>query len=497
LSTLILGSDAEFESVRTLLDSSTYTEAEICRRFGIETLERFEEEIDRPQVMPAEDRTGLVVRLFIEGQYVELAKLAQCIDDDTVQAMANLGLIERDPGDSERVAATVALYPSAGVYVVSDRWNRPDRAPFNPGADVVYPAIVSSAQRFLNLMPRMSCARFLDLCSGTAVAGMSAADGFAEHAWAFDIAPRSTLFGEFNQRLNGIPNLTVATGDLYEPAGDRTFDRIVAHPPYVPVLRPKWIYHDGGEDGEQIVRRVIAGIPRYLEPGGLFYMLSMGSDRGGAPYEQRVREWLGEAQGEFDVAAFPVRVLDPEDFAVRAVIKSEKAAEDVRRFKQLFRSLDVCSMVYAVLLVQRRAEARRVFTIRRQLGTGSGQREILKSLEWETQMSMPGAVEQLMGARLRANPGAELRIVHRLVEGGWQPGEHVLLSSCPFSMEARTDAWVPYLLGIADGSRSLSEYMRELQQAEAIGPDAPPDEFARAVAVLVSGGFLSLEGQPS
>src|ERR1700688_2432957 len=102
-------------------------------------------------------------------------------------------------------------------------------------------------------------------------------------------------------RLNRILNRTAAEGALYEPAGDLTFDRIVAHPPYVPVYRPQLIFDSGGQDGEQIVRRIIEGLPRYLRPGGQFFALTMGTDRERL-FERRLRDWLGEAEGEFDVA---------------------------------------------------------------------------------------------------------------------------------------------------------------------------------------------------
>jgi methylase of polypeptide subunit release factors len=73
---------------------------------------------------------------------------------------------------------------------------------------------------------------------GTGIAALVAAQKDAAHAWAFDITARATHFAEFNRRLNAIPNVTAAEGDLYAPAGGQTFDRIVAHPPYLPVYRP-------------------------------------------------------------------------------------------------------------------------------------------------------------------------------------------------------------------------------------------------------------------
>jgi hypothetical protein len=224
----------------------------------------------------------------------------------------------------------------------------------------------------------------------------------------------------------------------------------------------------------------------------MFYMLAMGSDRD-LPYERRVREWLGEFAGDFDVAVFPIRLLDPEDFAVRSALKSPTATDDVREFKRLFGNIGVRSMVYAALFVQRRSEPRPVFTVRRQTGTQTGRAEMMAMLELETSLMKPGGIEHLLDSRLKANAGAELRVVHKLGEDGWEVTEHMLQSKYPFSMEARTDPWAPYLMAICDGTRTLGQYLEELKQAQAVAPDAPPEEFARAVAVLVSGGFLSVE----
>jgi len=330
----------------------------------------------------------------------------------------------------------------------------------------------------------------LDLCSGTAFAALRGAKEFAGHAWAFDIAERSTLFGEFNRRMNGLENVTVATGDLYAPAGGRRFDRIVAHPPYVPVLRPKWIYHDGGQDGEQIIRRAVEGVAYHLEPGGLFYLLAMASDRADAPYERRVREWLGGNEKEFDIAVFAVRSLDPEEFAVRAVVNSENASSDVREFKRLFRSLGVQDMIYAVLLIQRRAEDRPVFTVRRQNGPGTTVEHVMAALSWETSITQQTGLDRLMRSRLRANRDAEMRVRHQLTDEGWQVAEYMLRTTYPFSMDAKTDPWAPYLMAQCDGKKTTAEYFEDLKAQEVIPADAAPEEFARAVAVLVSGGFL-------
>jgi methylase of polypeptide subunit release factors len=472
------------------LEQAGYTEAEVCRRLGIGTLDRFEEQEDREQVTAWDaDACGVLIRLFVEGRYVDLGILNEKLGEDCVQALAAMRLLEHEPADERQIASIGALYPTAGVWILSDRWNRPDRSPMHPGADVVYAAIVSTAQRFLRMMPRRQCSRFLDLCSGTAVAALRAARQYAEHAWAFDIADRSTLFGQFNARLNGLNNVTCATGNLYEPAAGARFDYIVAHPPYVPVLRPKWIYHDGGEDGEQIMRQVVEGLPQHLEPGGLFYMLVTGSDRE-QPFEQRLRSWLGTSAPDFDIALFPYRVFDPEDFIQRVVVKSRTPVEDAKQFRKIFRSLNLQSMVYGAILMQRHAEPREPFTVRRQLVSDSGPAAMMWLMDWETKTHAEGGQDFVLRSKLRANPAVEMRVTHKLSEEGWTVTSYQLISGQPFSMEAAIDPWAAHLLGAADGTLTTDHLFTALQQHGIFAPETSRAEFARAVSYLVSGGFL-------
>jgi hypothetical protein len=118
---------------------------------------------------------------------------------------------------------------------------------------------------------------------------------------------------------------------------------------------------------------------------------------------------------------------------------------------------------------------------------------MLSLIEWHTTMQSRDAPERILRMRIDSNAGAELRVIHHLSSDGWEPAEHVLLASTPFSMEARTDPWAPYLVGIVDGSKTVAEYLTALKEAGAVAPDADPAEFVQAVSILVSGGFLSVE----
>jgi SAM-dependent methyltransferase len=490
-----IGSPEQFAKVRELLDSKDYSETALCRRLGIESLLKFEVAADTIKAEGWDtDAQGLLVRLFVENRYVPVALAVEFFGEDAVQTLADLGLIERNPANEDEICATVSLYSTAGVYVISDRWNHPDRTPFKPPEDVVYPAIVSNAQYFLRFLPRTPCRNLLDIGTGSGVAALTGAKHFAERATGIDIAQRSCLFAEFNRQLNGLDNVTIAHGDLYEPVAGQQFDRIVAHPPYVPVFRHRYIYRDGGPDGEQIVRRVVEGLPAHLAPGGMFYLMALVSDREQELFEQRVRRWLGDAHSDFDVANFPLNSVEPDEYAARAAVHTEKPSEDLKSFQKLFRELKVTSMIYVVLLVQRKAEPRDAFTVRRQGQTNTPISSLLWLLDFETSVRQSGGIERLLDKRVAANPEVSFRVTHKLAGEGWAVDNYVLQTGQPFSMEARTDPWAAHLLATAGtGTHTLREVVDFLKQQEVLPAQLAPEEFAQAVAVLISGGFLRVE----
>lgn len=487
-----IGTDEQFAALRAYLISQSYNEETFCRRYGLTRMSAFEEVPDREQLEPWEKSPiGVLLRLFIETRFVPETLAREVLGADALDLLETLGLVHGNADNEEEVWAPVSLVHYGGVWAVCDSWHRPDRAVLAP-RDPVYAPIVSNAHRFLDLMPKTKCERLLELCSGTAFAAIHAAANFAGEVYAFDISPRSTHFAEFNRRLNGVDNVVVKEGDLYEPAKGAKFDRIIAHPPYVPVLRPKWIFHDGGSDGELIVRRVIAEAPRHLAPGGTLYMLAMGSDRG-KPFEHRIREWLGEAHTEFDVGVFPIRLLSPEDFAERATAGSQTHSADVYQFRDLFKELKVESLVYSVVLVQRKTDDRPAFTVRRQFGPRTSGSELEWAMEWESLAASPGGAARILASIPRANPETELRVLHSIGDEGWEVKQHMLVTPYPFWMEARTDPWAPHLIATCDGKMNALEIFAELKAAGVLPETAPDEEFARAIAILVSGGFIFLD----
>ncbi len=489
---LRFGSEAEFAALRTALEGAEFTESSLCGRLGLERVSQYRLDGARHLEHPPEDTVGLLIWLLLEGGAVPRAAAGQI----PLRELEALGVVTPHPSNSDAAIARVMLYPMHGLYAASDRPRPAEGANLErPPDDFVYPAIVANTDLFLNLLPSTPCDACLDLCSGTGIAAMTAARAGARHAWAFDVTERSTQFAEFNRRLNAIPNVTAAQGDLYEPARlddtkDQTFDRIVAHPPYVPVYRPQLIFDSGGQDGEQIVRRIVEGLPRYLRPGGRFYALTLGTDRD-RPFERRLRDWLGPAESEFDVAFAVRRELTPREYAAEAVIRNRGRVEDIQAWRDLFERQGIEGMSYGFLTIQRRDRPRGVFTVRRQAGARTGPAEHAWMMDWETSVALGNAAD-LLHARPRASREASLHVEQRLTPEGWQAQAFRLEIDHPFRMEVRAQAWTAHLLAIADGSLTGAELLDKLKAGGALHPETPPDEYARMLALLVSGGFLKV-----
>ena len=500
-----------FAFFRDFLRRSEFNEPSICRRAGVAGLNEFLSN-DRSAVTPSGELDGLsaLVRLFLVGEPLGAEALEPVFPAGALDAMKALGLLIQDPADcaplaplpsrekgkgvgrAARMFASVALYPVGKLFIVSDRWTTP-KGEILVSEDFVFPALTANSSQFIATLPWDPCENFLELCSGTGVAALAAA-GRADHAWAVDITERSTDMAEFNRLLNGLQNVTAIQGDLYECLGDLTFDRIVAHPPYMPVLNATQAFYDGGVDGELVTRRIVMGLPQRLRPGGRFYCLAQGSDRDGAPFEQRVRAWLGEKEGEFDVLVIVRATQATADAAMQYAVKSKGGGQAAKQMRKALGELGIQRMAYGWMIIQRREGARPVFTVRRSIGSHSGKNEIAWLLKWEGASAKPEFINFLAEARPVAVPSVELHTIHRMKEGDLLPEEFSLQLKYPFSVDLRVQPWMGFMLPQCDGNLTVRQLLEFCKQHNFVQADTPLAEFAKLVMVFIANGFLEVEG---
>jgi SAM-dependent methyltransferase len=489
------GMSADLAQLRSLLTESEFRVATVCRRLGVESIYDFRSIREgRTQARELMDSLDLLIRVFMDVEVIDRKVAEGLLSQDRVRMLERVGLIQEHPEDARLCCARVLLYPTESMWIVSDL----NVNPIGSGErslpdDAVYPAITKNTRHFLSTLPDTPCDSFLELCAGTGIAALLAAR-YARRSWASDITERATHFARFNAALNGINNCTAVQGDLYQPFTGETFDRIVAHPPYMPSLEQKLIFRDGGQDGEQITRRILVGLPEHLRPGGRFYCTCMLTDRKGARAEQRIREMLGSRQGEFDVVLITLQTYQPTDYYVRLALDGRATLEEVAQRHEIFKQLEVENLVYGSMVIQRRSHDRQIFTARRQVGSAMGVAEVEWLLRWEAAAAQPGVLEHLIEEKPAAASGTRLRLAHSMQRGVWVPDECQLATAWPFAVEAKCPPWTASLLAHCDGSSSTRAQLAFLQDRGDLPPDAPASEFVKLIRALISGGFMEVSG---
>ena len=472
---------------RNLLTTVGFTDEGIRARLNLESLNDFVSL--RKGRQNAADLAGpldVAIRLFLDGDCVCDADLRRLLPEGLPEAMESLGVAARLDGGAWY--GTVALYPVGPLYIASDRSSMPDGSPFVMRVDCVYP-VAEQTQFFLETLPPLPCARLLDLGTGTGIAALAAAR-YATQAWAVDITERSARFADFNRVLNGIERVTVACGDLYAPVTGLTFDRIVAHPPYVPVGQSTYVYRDGGDDGEQVLRRIVEGLPEHLAPGGRFYGFGMASDREGEFFELRIRRWLGEAESEFDVLLVAWATVPPD--SISSPLSDEERAHWARTF-------EICRVKYVFhgsIVVERHRAPRTGYTMRTHRGPHSGWRETEWLRRWMAACASGDAARIVLASRPKISERLEVRIVQKVRQGRLAVDECTLATAYPFEMECICQPWIAQAVAGCTGEATGREHFAEGVRRRVLPAESEEPDFARVLCGMVSGGFLELPEFP-
>src|SRR3954454_8550456 len=177
---------------------------------------------------------------------------------------------------------------------------------FEVNRDVLIPrpdteTIVENVIQLKRYEPGFETPRVLDLCTGSGCIAAAVAQNLKTSTIvATDISPAAVVVAKRNiERLGLSDRVTVELGLLFEPISRqvdaRPFDLIVSNPPYIPSAaidqldrsvkdyEPRTAL-DGGPDGLDFVRRILAGAANHLRPAGRIYV-ELQFDQGPAALE--------------------------------------------------------------------------------------------------------------------------------------------------------------------------------------------------------------------
>lgn len=496
-----MGSADEFRRLREFLLEAGFSEAGLAATAGHTTIYEFVRHNDprRKAFVDPADKQTLLVQLFLDGLAISWDIVDRTFAEDERALLDRFKLLHPSVDDASKAVASVALYPLEGVYMISDRFLNAQVLGEGMPADIVYASLTREARRFVEFMPRRPCNDYLELCAGSGVAALIAGKTFAQRATAIDIAERSTRFAEFNARLNGLANVTAVAGDLYAPVAGRQFDVITAHPPYVASFGTEMIYRDGGEDGEQVTRGIIAGLVRYLRPGGVFYCHCMMTDRRDAPLEQRIREMLGSQHEEFDVALGQVSSMTPVLQYAGGVLEGRSTPELFARRILAFQRLEITAFISSLIVIQRRVSRRPTITRRRLVTARTTAQDFdwLMSYAVGTSAWTDDDVLHLLDTTPRLVEGTEWRS-GMLAEGGeWRTMPTQVGTTTPFLIEAGDcPPWFAHVLAWCDGRTSGHELLRRCREQNMVPAETGDLQFAGLLRQLADAAFIELPQFP-
>lgn len=225
-----------------------------------------------------------LVKLFLLGLPLGEAEAGAVFRPCTLRRLERSGWLERC---DRSVGATVKLVPHGDVFVASDRDAEPSGSDWVAG---IHPPSVTLAK----LTVRHPVARALDVGTGNGIQALLASR-HAKAVVATDVNPRGLAFAALNARLNGVGNVELRRGNLFEPTAGERFDLITCNPPYVISPEARYAYRDSGLPGDAVSRQVVEEAPAYLEEGGFAHLLVSWAHPPGDPWPT-VERWV-ESRG--------------------------------------------------------------------------------------------------------------------------------------------------------------------------------------------------------
>ncbi len=156
-----------------------------------------------------------------------------------------------------------------------------------------------------------SVTNILDLCTGSGCLPIMLAEAFPNaHVDAVDISPDALAVAQRNVADYGLQDrIALIESDLYDKLPQKKYDLIISNPPYVNAgsmaklpqeyLREPQIALAGGEDGMDLVRRIVAGAAQRLTEQGVL-VVEIGNERvhAEAAFPELELTWLSTSAGD-------------------------------------------------------------------------------------------------------------------------------------------------------------------------------------------------------
>jgi hypothetical protein len=211
-------------------------------------------------------------------------------------------------------------------------------------------------------------------------------------------------------------------------------------------------------------------------------------------FEERAREWLGIAGGEFDVIFGLEKILSVEEVVESMRKRGQQIGEDAaRQLLTRLRSLGTRQFVYGALFLRRHPERVTQPPLRIRITPDAGAKDFERLLEWRAFCRKPDFSNWLRQAKPRFAAHLELTARHLVRDGELVPAEFVFSIEGALQAALRPDAWMVPLLARLGGERSVAEIFEHALKTDELPQDFTLNAFAELVRTMIERGFLEVD----
>ncbi|APT92397.1 rRNA methyltransferase [Corynebacterium phocae] len=350
-----------------------YTADGLAGHLGPEYTEALYRGEPAPVVMATRGGSSLdlVIRAFVLHDPVSLEDLARALGAKVAAQLVDAAVaVPEEPATGEDTQPAgrfvIALDIRPHVIVGRNYWVFSDvdasLVDHVPGPDHVL-GVGSASLSLLQSIPTSPVSSVLDLGTGSGVQllgqlhSADAITGTDVHDRALVLAA-ATVAGAGYAAKNRVELLQ---GSWFEPVEGRTFDRVVANPPFV-VGMPKvgHVYRDSGLNLDGATELVVSQVTNYLNQGGTAHILGAWIHQGDIPWQQRVASWLPDKgvrawiiqRDAADPALYVSTWLKDESVDVR----SSQGRAQAKAWLEHFHNHDVHGIGFGFVAIQRIAD---------------------------------------------------------------------------------------------------------------------------------------------
>jgi SAM-dependent methyltransferase len=473
--------------LRAALDDAGFTADAVDDLLGLDDLLDWDA-ADVPfyaRLLPPGTPLSTLVELFVLGRRVDVAAAERALAPMSLDEVAGVGALRIVDGQAE---APFEIVPTDGVLLASDRRKQ------GPGRPDHVLGFVGPTRVLATLTVTEPVEAALDIGTGSGYQALHVAP-VAGRVVGVDVNARALRFAEFNAALNGLDNIELREGSLFEPVAGERFGLVVCNPPYVISPETDYVFRDSGLPGDSFCEALVRQLPAALAEGAHAVALIAWTHGRDEDQAAPVRRWV--EGGGCDALLLRYSTSDPLEYAAgwnrTQTRTAESFAAALERWTAYYAELEIEAISWGGLILRRRStggpnwlwhhrpSSRRI---------GSASEQILRLFAAQDRLRA-GDARDLLEARLALAGDHAFEQRGRLDDGAGDGEPTVLRLDGGLCFRMEIDAPTVALLSRLDGRRSVGDAVGELAAASTgVDPERLAAVSLPGIRRLVELGFL-------